>query len=441
MRKMKDSGVEWIGEIPEKWSVWKMKHLASEPMQYGANATGVEYSESLPRYVRITDITTNRTLSNEGKQSLPTEIAEEYILEDGDILFARSGATAGKSFYYESKYGDCAFAGYLIRFKADFQKANSKFLYYYTLTQAYEEWSQQIFIQATIQNISAEKYNGLRFAIPDNIEQQNEIVEYLDKKCAEIDSLIEAKEKTNALLKEQRQSIIYEAVTKGLNPDVPMKDSGIEWIGEIPESWKISRFRSEFSFGKGLSITKADLTEDGIGVVSYGQIHSKVNIGTSVKKEMIKFVNEKYMDTNISSLTFTGDIIFADTSEDLLGCGNCVYVDTDEPIFAGYHTIISRPKERKNAKYYAYLFATDAWRSQIRAKASGVKLFSITQAMLRDALIILPNEIDMSKIVTFLDDKCSQIDTLIESNITTIEKLKEYRKSIIFEAVTGKVEV
>ena len=441
MRKMKDSGVEWIGEIPEKWSVWKMKHLASEPMQYGANATGVEYSESLPRYVRITDITTNRTLSNEGKQSLPTEIAEEYILDDGDILFARSGATAGKSFYYESKYGDCAFAGYLIRFKADFQKANSKFLYYYTLTQAYEEWSQQIFIQATIQNISAEKYNGLRFAIPDNIEQQNVIVEYLDKKCAEIDSLIEAKEKTNALLKEQRQSIIYEAVTKGLNPDVPMKDSGIEWIGEIPESWKISRFRSEFSFGKGLSITKADLTEDGIGVVSYGQIHSKVNIGTSVKKEMIKFVNGKYMDTNISSLTFTGDIIFADTSEDLLGCGNCVYVDTDEPIFAGYHTIIARPKESTNAKYYAYLFATDAWRSQIRAKASGVKLFSITQAMLRDALIILPNEIDMSKIVTFLDDKCSQIDTLIESNITTIEKLKEYRKSIIFEAVTGKVEV
>lgn len=441
MRKMKDSGVEWIGEIPEKWSVWKMKHLASEPMQYGANATGVEYSESLPRYVRITDITTNRTLSNEGKQSLPTEIAEEYILDDGDILFARSGATAGKSFYYESKYGDCAFAGYLIRFKADFQKANSKFLYYYTLTQAYEEWSQQIFIQATIQNISAEKYNGLRFAIPDNIEQQNEIVEYLDKKCAEIDALIEAKEKTNSLLREQRQSIIYEAVTKGLNSDVPMKDSGIEWIGKIPENWNVSRFRSEFSFGKGLPITKADLTESGIGVVSYGQIHSKVNIGTSVQKEMIKFVDKKYMETNISSLTCEGDIIFADTSEDLSGCGNCVYVDAEEPIFAGYHTIIARPKERKNAKYYAYLFATDAWRSQIRAKASGVKLFSITQAMLRDALIILPNETDMNKIVTFLDDNCSQIDTLIESNIITIEKLKEYRKSLIFEAVTGKAEI
>ena len=209
----KDSGIEWIGQIPEKWTTWRMKHLASEPLQYGANATGIEFREDLPRYVRITDITADRKLSNDGKQSLDTDIAQEYMLEDGDILFARSGATSGKSFYYEDKYGHCCFAGYLIRMRTDRRKALSKFLYYYTLTQAYESWTQQIFIQATIQNISADKYNNLWFAIPGSLEEQKEIVEYLDKRCSEMDELISANEATIQKLKEYRQSIIYEAVT------------------------------------------------------------------------------------------------------------------------------------------------------------------------------------------------------------------------------------
>lgn len=210
---MKDSGIEWIGQIPEKWTVWRMKHLADEPLQYGANATGVEFDEMLPRYVRITDITSDRKLADDGKQSLPIETAKDYMLQDGDILLARSGATAGKSYYYETSDGACCFAGYLIRFRANKAKANSKFLYYYTLTQPYEQWTQQIFIQATIQNISAEKYNNLCFAIPDTLEEQKRIVEYLDEKCAEIDSIITINNKAIQQLKEYRQSLIYEAVT------------------------------------------------------------------------------------------------------------------------------------------------------------------------------------------------------------------------------------
>ena len=210
---LKDSGIEWIGQIPEKWKLWKMKHLAQEPLQYGANATGVEYDEELPRYVRITDITSERKLADDGKQSLPIETAKDYMLEDGDILLARSGATAGKSYYYETSDGACCFAGYLIRFRTNKAKASSKFLYYYTLTQPYEQWTQQIFIQATIQNISAEKYNNLCFAIPNTLEEQKIIVEYLDEKCAAIDRIITINNETIQQLKEYRQSLIYEAVT------------------------------------------------------------------------------------------------------------------------------------------------------------------------------------------------------------------------------------
>ena len=210
---MKDSGVEWIGEIPEGWSTWRLKHLAVEPLQYGANATGVEYTVELPRYVRITDISQERTLIDEGKQSLPEEIACDYMLETGDILFARSGATAGKSFFYNEGYGRCCFAGYLIRFRVDRNKADSKFLYYYTLTQAYEQWTQQIFIQATIQNISAEKYSNLYFAIPPTVDEQQRIASYLDSECARLDTIIKENDSTIQELKEYRQSLIYETVT------------------------------------------------------------------------------------------------------------------------------------------------------------------------------------------------------------------------------------
>ena len=215
-----------------------------------------------------------------------------------------------------------------------------------------------------------------------------------------------------------------------------MKDSGIEWIGQIPQEWKTIRLRSQFSFGKGLPNTKADLTESGIAVISYGQIHSKANIGTTIKPELIRYVDPKYLTTNESSVVTNGDFIFADTSEDISGCGNCVYIDVDYPLFAGYHTLILRPENKASTKYYSYLFATDAWRSQIRAQASGVKLFSITQKMLRDTLLIEPSKEEKNRIVEYLDDKCAAIDALIAAKEKTNALLKERRQSIIYEAVT-----
>ena len=150
-----------------------------------------------------------------------------------------------------------------------------------------------------------------------------------------------------------------------------MKDSGIEWIGEIPEDWEVKPIKSLFSFGKGLPITKDNLIENGSSVISYGQIHSKNNIGVQIVDDLKRFVSETYLDTNPNSLVHKGDFIFADTSEDLEGCGNFVYVDKEEILFAGYHTIILFSKQNINNKYLAYLFKTDAWRCQIRGLCSG----------------------------------------------------------------------
>ena len=208
----KDSGVEWIGEIPEGWEVRRIKHLIAFPLQYGANETGEDFDETLPRYIRITDISSNNELKNDGMLSLSSDKASGYILQDGDVLFARSGATVGKTFYYKGEYGLACFAGYMIRLSADSSKISGRFIYYYTLSKAYAEWTKMIFIQATIQNISAEKYSDLQIPLPP-LFQQDQIISFLDTRCAELDRVVSANNAVIDKLKEYRQSLIYEAVT------------------------------------------------------------------------------------------------------------------------------------------------------------------------------------------------------------------------------------
>lgn len=215
-----------------------------------------------------------------------------------------------------------------------------------------------------------------------------------------------------------------------------MKDSGIEWIGEIPEGWKVYNIRHEFSFGKGLPITKEDLRDSGEPVISYGQIHSKINTGTTIKPALVRYVEGKYLDTHSDSLAHKGDLIVADTSEDVAGCGNCIYVDTDVPVFAGYHTIILRNKTNHDQRYLSYLFQTDAWRSQIRKQVTGVKLFSISQKILRSTSVIIPQYEEQQRIADFLDAECAQIDAVIEQTRASIEEYKKLKQSVITQAVT-----
>ena len=210
--KKKDSGIEWIGEIPENYKLIRLKFLLKEKLQYGANSSGIEFTSDLPRYIRITDIKDSKTLYDENKLSLSEEDAKDYILDDNDILFARSGATSGKCFIYKKEIGKATFAGYLIRAKIDETKLLPNFLVLYTMTKAYEEWKNQVCIQATIQNISAEKYVNLIVPLPPLPEQES-IAKMLDSKCAQIDSLIAEKESLIADLTEYKKSLIFEVVT------------------------------------------------------------------------------------------------------------------------------------------------------------------------------------------------------------------------------------
>ena len=274
--------------------------------------------------------------------------------------------------------------------------------------------------------------------------EQTAIAAYLDEKCATIDVIIAEAKASIEEYKSWKASVIFETVTKGLNPNAEMKDSGVEWIGEVPGGWAVERLKAMFSFGKGLPITKEDLVEQGIPVISYGQIHAKFNTGVEVLPQLLRYVDAKWLESNANSLVSEGDFIFADTSEDMEGCGNCVYVDTlneGAQLFAGYHTITFKPKRSKHNKFLAYLFKSDAWRTQLRSRVGGVKLFSISRRMLNLATVILPPQNEQTAIAAYLDSKCAAIDGIILEKEELIKELEHYKRSLIFEVVTGKRRV
>lgn len=208
---LKDSGIEWIGEIPEHWICTVFKKFLSEPMQYGANEPAEECNYNDPRYIRITDIKDDGTLRDDTFKSLPLEKAKEYMLTKGDLLFARSGATVGKTFLYKEDYAAC-FAGYLIKARCNKNELLPNFVFYYTLSNVYQNWKNSIFIQSTIQNIGADKYSVMPIIVPPLSEQQS-IATYLDQKCSEIDELISIKQQKIEKLKDYKKSLIFECVT------------------------------------------------------------------------------------------------------------------------------------------------------------------------------------------------------------------------------------
>jgi len=208
-------------------------------------------------------------------------------------------------------------------------------------------------------------------------------------------------------------------------------ETNTSWCEKHPAHWQIVKFKSLFSLGKGLNITKADLIENGVPVISYGQVHAKYNSGVGLNNGLFRYVDKTYVSLNKQSLVHENDFIFADTSEDREGCGNCVFVDSNLILFAGYHSIIARNKGAENNKYIAYQFLTDMWRTQIRSNVDGVKVFSVTKAILNKSSILLPPREEQDQIVRYLDWKVSCINKLIHGYQRQIKLLEERRQTVI----------
>jgi len=418
--RYKDSGISWIGRIPEHWDVSKIRYIVRTPLQYGANESGIEYDESLPRYIRITDITMDNRLKSDGKLSLPEDAAEPYILEDGDILFARSGASVGKTFFYEKKYGYSAFAGYLIKASVNKTKVFPKYIYYNTLGNNYEEWKSRSFIQATIQNIGADKYNTYIVPIPP-IEEQKSIAAYLDKKTEQLNELVAAKQKQIELLKEYKQSLIANAVTKGINHKAKMKDSGISWIGNVPEHWEIDKLGHRFIQRKEKVSDKdfEPLSVSKMGVTPQLESACKTDDGDNRK------------------LVRKGDFVVNSRSDRK---GSCGLSELDGSV--SLINIIATPRY-DNGWYYHYLFRSNNYVEEFYRMGRGIvaDLWTTRWSEMRTIMIPVPPIDEQKQIVSYINERVSSIDTQISSIEKQIANLNEYKQSLISDVVTGKVKV
>lgn len=221
---LKPSGQEWLGDIPAHWELWRMKHLAFEAISYGANEAALEDNPDWPRFVRITDVAADGSLRDETFKSLSPEIAKPFLLDDGDLLFARSGATVGKSFVYKPSWGLACFAGYLVRLRCDINRVLPDYLNFYARSQAYWHQVSTGMIQTTIQNFSAEKYAEIVVPLPP-ISEQEDIVEALAREQSQFDVLITEISSSLALMKERRAALITAAVTGKISIETLKQDA------------------------------------------------------------------------------------------------------------------------------------------------------------------------------------------------------------------------
>ncbi|ENV32538.1 restriction endonuclease subunit S [Acinetobacter gerneri] len=427
----KDSGVEWLGKIPEHWEqkpIWSMftrtkrtnhpnELLLSVYRDYGVipknsrNDNHNRASEDLTPYQLVlpNDLVINKMKAWQGSIAI-----SEY-----------KGIVSPAYYIYEPKQSYCSkYIHHLIRS-----------VYF---IQSYKNFSKGIRVNQW--DLEHDAFTHINLLVPP-LTEQNHIISFLDSETSRIDNLITKQEKLIETLEKHRKSVISHAVTKGLDSNVPMKDSGVEWLGEVPEHWKILQTRHLFNFGKGLTITKEDLSDEGIPCINYGEIHSKYGFEFNPLDNPLKCVSHDFIESNKNCLLNEGDFIFADTSEDLEGSGNFSYLNQTSTVFAGYHTIIARPKSGLNHRYLAYMFDSQAYRSQVRTEMKGVKVYSVSQGVLKSRLAWLPSIKEQVEIVKLLDEKSSKIDTLIAKQRELITKLKSYRTSIISHAVTGKIDV
>ena len=425
MRKMKDSGIEWIGKIPTDWEIVKMKHIgdyingyAFKPEQWGEEGKPI---------IRIQDLTQSHTNPN----YFSGDIDKKYLVKNGDLLV--SWAATLDAFIWTRE--DAWLNQHI--FKAiPKETAVSKSFFYWLIKVAMLHMNNDNKHGIMMQHVTYDLFDNFRIALPP-INCQEKISDFVNQKCAEIDAIIAAKEKTNAFLKERRRSIIYEAVTKGLDPTVSMKDSGFEWIGTIPSTWKIRKLRYLGSCSNGIS-KAGEFFGSGSPFVSYGDVYKNMELPREVSG-LIETTAEEQQLYSVEE----GDVFFTRTSETIeeVAISSTCMQTIENATFAGFLIRFRPNTELLTKEFSKYYFRSEMHRFFFVKEMNLVTRASLSQDLLKKLPVLLPPVEEQKRIASYLDNECSNIDELIATNESTIEKLKEYRQSVIYEAVTGKVEI
>lgn len=431
MREMKDSGVEWIGEIPADWNVGKTLYALSMPITDGPHETPELFEEGIPFVSAEAVSCGNGHIDFEHirgfiSQDFYDECCKKYIPEMHDIYMIKSGATTGKVAKVETEKLFTIWSPLAV-FRTNPKKCFYEYLYYFIQSDAYQKQIENKWTYGTQQNIGMRTLEKLMICFP-SIDQQMNIADYLDSKCSKIDEIIEKQQAIIKKLKEYKFSIITEAVTKGINPDVELKDSTIDMCEQIPVHWDISQNRYLFSLRdeknyKPLEEVRLLSLYTDLGVFPHGEQEERGN--KAVKAEGYKVVYENDIVVNII-LAWMGAI------------GRSAYDGVTSPAYDIY-----KPNENVCSRYYHYLYRTKPFSAECYKYGRGIMAmrWRTYSSEFKSIKVPVPPYIEQCQIADYLDSKCEMLDKTIADRNKAIDILQEYKKSLIYEVVTGKKEV
>lgn len=398
---MKHSGIPWIGEIPKEWELVPTKRIFK-----GKKKIVGDESDNYERLaLTLNGVIKRNKDDNEGLQ--PEQFNGYQVLEQNELVFKLIDLQNIKT----SRVGLSSYTGivspaYIILSNSE---VDNRF-YYYWFTDMY---NRCIFNQMGDDGVRSALNVKDLLSVPipyisENI--RNNIASYLDRKCSEIDEMVVLQEKIIEELKAYKQSVITEVVTKGLNPDVPMKDSGIEWIGKIPESWEYDRLKHLFVLHRGYDLANEEFVNQGIPV--YG--------------------SSGFMGYHNEIKVKAPNVIIGRSGS----TGKLHYVEDD---FWAHNTGIYISDSKGNIVKYLYYVLSSIDMDFLSTKTA---VPTLDRKKIQEYSFVYTNDVEeQQSIASYLDEKCSEIDSLISIKQSKIESLKEYKKSIIYEYVTGKKEV
>ena len=416
--RYKDSGVEWIGEIPEHWEIKKIKYISNITMGQSPKSEECSLDETgLPFLQGNAEFTSLHPIPK-----IYCNTANKFSKVNDILLSVRApvGAMNISDRVYGIGRGLCAITA---------NKVQVRYLWY-SMNVSLEE----LFIKSkgsTFEAVTVTDVNNLLSILPPKNEQIA-IANFLDQKTAEIDGLIADKEKLIELLQEKRQAIITEAVTKGLNPNVKMKDSGIEWIGEIPEHWEIKPLKRIFKIVNGGTPSSSEESYWN-GDITWITPNDLSNLTEIYIKDSERKITKDGLHNCSAKIVPKGSIVISTRAP----IGYVAIAGVDLCTNQGCKSLVAINKV--NPKYFYYWISSISF--YLNVLGQGTTFMELSNNNLSMVELLIPLLSEQEKIASFLDQKTAEIDDLIFDINTQIQKLKEYRQSLISEAVTGKIDV
>jgi hypothetical protein len=417
----KDSGVEWLGEVP---SHWKLGRISTYFTERRTKVSDKDYPALSVTKLGVFPQWENVAKTNDGDN--------RKLAKKGDFVINSRSDRKGSSGIAKQD-GSVSLINIVLQPK----KINSVYSEYLFKSYSFIEEFYRVGhgIVADLWTTRFEDIKNSLIIFPPLSEQQK-IAQFLDEKTAKIDQAVDLAEKQIALLKEHKQILIQNAVTRGLNPDVPLKDSGVEWIGQVPEHWSVKKIKHVTSkIGSGITPLGggSNYIDGGIPLLRSQNIHfDRIDLNDVAR--ISEFTHNSMKNSKVRK----GDVLLNITGGSL---GRCFYVDSNEEMNVNQHVCIIRPNKKINTIFLNMLLASEIGQKQIWFFQQGGGREGLNFQAIKNFYLPLPDLEEQQKIAIYLDKQAAKIDQAITLKTAHIEKLKEYKSVLINDAVTGKVRV